>query len=151
VYVPRPWCLAHHQPPVKKKESVDQLVSCCWLPRRNQSRHKSSKHLTWESTFQREPCIHQDLPRRRHTRYSRHRSVKFILEIFQKPWTKGPLILIFFKKPELSIEKKSSNQYFFLNFNLFYSFFFKIPNLWEPTKDNQLFSNFQESALWKPA
>jgi hypothetical protein len=42
---------------------------------RNKSRHKSSKHLTWESTFRRDPSVHQDLPRRHRTRYSRHRSV----------------------------------------------------------------------------
>ncbi len=76
MYVPRPRCPGHHQPPVKKKESIDQLVSCCWLPRCNQSRHKSSKHLTWESTFRRDPCMHQDLPRRRRTRCSRRRSVR---------------------------------------------------------------------------
>jgi hypothetical protein len=73
----------------------------------------------------------------------------FIVEIFQKPWTKGCFICNFFKKLELSFKKliKSIIIYSFILF--IYLKYKVIHGLWELAKDNQLFSNFWEPALWE--
>jgi len=73
-----------------------------------------------------------------------------IFKIFRKPWTReGPLILNFFKKPELSLKQRNQiNNYLILN--LFFYFKKLIPGLWKAAKDNLLFSNFREPALWEP-